>query len=130
MKKAIQLDPTNEAAHSNIIECYFNLQKMDSAKIYIDKLLALVPKYETANFFLTNYYIAQKDYDQALKVAKKLIKDNIKFKAGYHLGFQIYAQKGDLKGAEKMMLALMKAEQMDQQGVQQLLNLYKAQGIS
>ena len=129
LKRAIQLDPTNEAAHSNIIECYFNLQKMDSAKIYIDKLLALVPKYETANFFLTNYYIAQKDYDQALKVAKKLIKDNIKFKAGYHLGFQIYAQKGDLKGAEKMMLALMKAEQMDQQGVQQLLNLYKAQGM-
>jgi len=129
LKKAIQLDPTNEAAHVNLIECYFNLQKMDSAKIFIDKLLVMVPKYETANFFLANYYIAQKDYDQALKVAKKLIKDNLKFKAGYHLGFQIYAQKGDLKGAEKMMIALMKAEQMDQQGVQQLVNLYKAQGM-
>ena len=129
LKKAIQLDPTNEAAHVNLIECYFNLQKMDSAKIFIDKLLVMVPKYETANFFLANYYIAQKDYDQALKVAKKLIKDNIKFKAGYHLGFQIYAQKGDLRGAEKMMIALMKAEQMDQQGVQQLVNLYKAQGM-
>lgn len=129
LKKAIQLDPTNEAAHVNLIECYFNLQKMDSAKIFIDKLLVMVPKYETANFFLANYYIAQKDYDQALKVAKKLIKDNIKFKAGYHLGFQICAQKGDLRGAEKMMIALMKAEQMDQQGVQQLVNLYKAQGM-
>lgn len=129
LKKAIQLDPTNEAAHVNLIESYFNLGKLDSAKIFIDKLLVMVPKYETANYFLANYYMAQKDYDKALKICKKLIKDNLKFKAGYLLGFQAYAQKGDLRGAEKMMISMMKAEQMDNQGLQNLLNLYKAQGM-
>ncbi|HPE41327.1 MAG TPA: tetratricopeptide repeat protein [Bacteroidales bacterium] len=129
LQKAIQLDPTNEAAHVNIIECYFNLQKLDSAKLYIDKLLAFVPKYETANFFLVNYYMAQNQLDEALKVTKKIIRDNMKFKAAYHLGFQIYVRKNDLRGAEKMMVSLMRAEQMDQQGVQQLVSLYKAQGM-
>jgi tetratricopeptide (TPR) repeat protein len=129
LKKAIQLDPTNEAAHVNLIECYFNLSQLDSAKIYIDKLLAFVPKYETANFFLVNYLIAKNDLDKALKVTKQMIKDNLKFKASYHLGFQIYAKKGDLNGAEKMMIQLMKSEQMDQQGLQNLLNVYKARGL-
>ena len=129
LQKAIHLDPTNEAAHINLIECYFNLQKLDSAKFYCEKLLTLVPKYETANYFLANYYISTNQFDEALKVTRQVMKDNVKFKAAYHLGFQIYARKNDLRGAEKMMVALMKAEQFDQQGMQNLLNLYKAQGM-
>ena len=34
-----------------------------------------------------------------------------------------------MKSAEKSMIALMKSEQFDQQAMQQLLSLYKAQGI-
>jgi len=58
-----------------------------------------------------------------------MITDNFKFRAAYNLAFQTYAQQGDLKNAEKMMIALMKSDQLDEQGMQQLVNVYKAQGM-
>lgn len=129
LTRAIELDPTNEAAHVNLIESYFQLQQLDSAKIYIDKLVAMLPKYEPGNYFLAHYYLAKNQPDKALDLTKKIIKDNLKFSAAYHLQFQIYVQKNDLRAAEKSMIALMKSEQFDQQAMQQLLSLYKAQGI-
>ena len=89
----------------------------------------MLPKYEPGNYFLAHYYLANNQHDKALDLTKKIINDNLKFSAAYHLQFQIFVQKNDLKSAEKSMIALMKSEQFDQQAMQQLLSLYKAQGI-
>jgi len=129
LKKALETDPTNVAASMNIIESYFNTGKLDSAKIYIDKVLAFVPKYEPANYMLANFYNFTREPDKALKVLKTIRENNIKFKAAYNLAFQIYAQQKDIKNAEKMMLELMATEQLDEQGFNQLIAVYKAQGL-
>jgi tetratricopeptide (TPR) repeat protein len=129
LKKAWEADPTNISISMNLIECYFNTRKLDSAKIFTDQLLEYVPKYEPANYMLANYYYYTGDSDKALKILKTIREHNNKFKAAYHFAFQIYTQQNDLKNAEKMMLGLMDAEQLDEQGFNQLLAIYKSQGL-
>jgi len=129
LKKVVETDPTNTSASINLIESYYNSGKIDSAKIYIDQLLEYVPKYEPANYMLTYYYNAMREPDNALKTLKMIREHNVKFKAAYHLAFQIYVQQNDLKNAEKIMLELMATEQMDEQGLNQLISVYKAQGL-
>ena len=129
LKKAIATESTNVAAQLNLVECCFNTGKIDSAKFYVDQILEYVPKYEPANYMLANYYYYTHDTENAQKVLKTIRKQNIKFKAAYNLAFQIYAQENDLKNAEKMMLALIEIDQLDEQGFNQLVALYKAQGL-
>jgi len=128
-KKVVEDDPTNVSAYSNLIECYFNSGKMDTAKMYIDRLLEYVPKYEPANYMLAQYYNVINDPDMALKILKTVRQHNANFKAAYHFAFQIYAQQNDIKNAEKLMLELMAIDQLDEQGFNQLLAVYKAQGL-
>ncbi|MCL2246330.1 MAG: hypothetical protein FWC10_04365 [Lentimicrobiaceae bacterium] len=129
LKNAVESDPTNMSVFMNLIESYFNTGKIDSAKIYIDQILEYVPKYEPANYMLAHYYNNTREPEQALKVLKTIREDNIKFKAAYHFAFQIYAQQNDLKNAEKIMLDLLETEQLDEQGLNQLIAVYKAQGL-
>jgi len=129
LKGVADTDPANSSAFINLIESYFNSGKIDSAKIYIDQLLEYVPKYEPANYMLAHYYNTKREPDMALKVLKTIREHNIKFKAAYNFAFQIYAQQNDLKNAEKMMIELMMIDQLDEQGMNQLLAVYKAQGL-
>ncbi|MCL2290805.1 MAG: hypothetical protein FWC34_08935 [Bacteroidetes bacterium] len=129
LKKVAETDPTNVSAFINLIESYFNTGKVDSAKIYIDQLLEYVPKYEPVNYMLAHYYNATREFDKALKVLKTTRENNVNFKAAYHFAFQLYAQQNDLKNAEKMMLDLLKINQLDEQGFNQLITIYKAQGL-
>ena len=127
--KALEIDPTNISISINLVECYFNTGKLDSAKIFIDKLLEYAPENETANYFLAHFYNFSGETENALKVLKKIRDHNNKFKAAYHLAFQIYAKQNDLKNAEKIMLELLNTDQLDDQGFNQLLSVYKAKGI-
>jgi DNA-binding SARP family transcriptional activator len=78
---------------------------------------------------VAHYYYYTGEPDKALKLLKTVREDNIKFKAAYQLAFQIYAQQNDIKNAEKMMLELMAIDQLDEQGFNQLIAVYKAQGL-
>jgi len=129
LKKAIEADPTNVSAYINLIESYFNSGKVDSAKIYIDQILEYVPKYEPANYMLAHYYNVTNNPDEALKILRMIREHNIKFKAAYNLAFQIYVKQNDLKNAERMMLDLMATNQLDEQGFNQLISVYRAQGL-
>ena len=129
LKNAIEEDCTNIPAYINIIESYFNIRKIDSAKIFIDKILEYVPKYETANYMLAYYYNIINDPDNALKTLKMIREQNPKFKSAYHFAYQIYMQQNDLKNAEKMILLLMETDQMDDQSFNQIISIYKAQGL-
>jgi tetratricopeptide (TPR) repeat protein len=128
-KKALEIDPTNTVAYTNLIETYFNTGLIDSAKLVTDQLLTYVPKYEPANYLLAHYYNNTREPKKALKVLQTIRKQNVKFGDAYHLAFQIYAQQNDFKNAEKMMLELMAVDQLDEQGLKQLVEVYKAQGL-
>jgi tetratricopeptide (TPR) repeat protein len=129
LTKALEKDPMNVSIFVNLIESYFNSGKVDSAKIYIEQLLDFVPKYEPANYMLAHYYYYTSEPDKALQILKTIRENNFQFKAAYHFAFQICAQRNDLKNAEKLMLELLAIEQLDEQGFNQLISVYKAQGL-
>ncbi|MDR1346487.1 MAG: tetratricopeptide repeat protein [Bacteroidales bacterium] len=129
LEKAIALDPANEASLANISEICLQTGQLEKAKTYIDMLIKVSPKYETGNFFLAHYYLMQNKLDDALQVCKQIIKDNFKFRAAYHLTCNVYLRKQDIKSAEKIMLKMIDADQMDEQGMQQLFEIYKNEGI-
>lgn len=129
-KKALKVDPYNEAALMNLIECYFQVGFPDSAKTLIDHSLAFLPSYEPANYFNAHYYISKGNPDEALKSCKKIIKDNFKFSAAYYLACNIYVTQRDLNSAEKMLGKLIDIDQIDNQGVQMLIQIYMAQGLN
>jgi hypothetical protein len=129
LKNALESDPTNISISMNLIECYLNLNDMQNTKTYIDQLIEYVPKYESANYMWAHYCTNTQEPDKALKILKTIREHNIKFKVAYHFAFQIYAQQNDFKNAEKMMLGLMAIDQLDEQGVNQLVAVYKLQGM-
>lgn len=128
-QKALQINPYNEAALNNIIESYLIKGQLDSAKIYIDQELSFLPKYETGNYFLAHYYMNKGDMDNAIKTCKYLIECNYKFTSAYHLMCNIYLRQNDVVNAEKALLKLIDVDQLDNAGVQQLVQIYKAEGL-
>jgi len=129
LSRAREIDPTNISITMNLLESYFNVGKVDTVKLMLEQLLAYVPKYEPANYILAHYYSYKGQRDKALKVLKTIIEHNVQFKAAYHLAFQLYVQQNDFKNAEKLMVALMSINQIDEKGFEQLISVYKAQGL-
>ena len=128
-KEALAINPYNEATLNNIIECYLMRGQLDSAKIYIDQELSFLPKYETANYFLAHYYMTKGEMDKAIETCKFIIDCNFKFTSAYHLMCNIYLRQNDVKNAEKALVQLIDHDQLDNAGVQQLINIYKADGL-
>jgi DNA-binding SARP family transcriptional activator len=128
-KEALAINPYNEAALNNIIECYLMRGQLDSAKTYIDQELSFLPKYETANYFLAHYYMTKGEMDKAIETCKFIIDCNFKFTSAYHLMCNIYLRQNDIKNAEKALSQLIDHDQLDNAGVQQLINIYKADGL-
>lgn len=128
-KEALAINPYNEAALNNIIECYLMQGQLDSAKTYIDQELTFLPKYETANYFLAHYYMTKGEMDKAIETCKYITDCNFKFTSAYHLMCNIYLRQNDVKNAEKALLKLIDHDQLDNAGVQQLIQIYKADGL-
>jgi len=128
-KEALAINPYNEAALNNIIECYLMKGQLDSAKTYIDHELTFLPKYETANYFLAHYYMTKGEMDKAIQTCKYITECNFKFTSAYHLMCNIYLRQNDVKNAEKALLKLIDNDQLDNTGVQQLIQIYKADGL-
>jgi len=128
-KEALVINPYNEAVLNNIIECYLMKGQLDSAKTYIDQELAFLPKYETGNYFLAHYYMTKGEMDKAIETCKFIIDCNFKFTGAYHLMCNIYLRQNDVKNAEKALLQLIEHDQLDNTGVQQLIQIYKADGL-
>ena len=75
------------------------------------------------------YYLSSVLPDEALKVYRNLININSKYSAAYHIGFLAYAQKQNIRGAEKVLNAMVDAEAVNDQGIKDLLILYLNQGL-
>ena len=130
LSKALEHDPYNESAMMNLIELYFQIGQIENAKIWIDKAQAFLPKHETSNYFLAHYYLAKKEHDQAIQICNKIIEDNFKFRSAYHLACNASLQKNDIKGAEKILVSMINSDILDDQGVKQLIQIYKAEGLT
>ena len=128
--KALEPDAYNEVLMLNLIETYFQINMIDSAKIYIDRVLEFLPSNESVNFYLVHYYLAKNNPNDALLTLKKMIKSNFKFGSAYRLASSIYLQQNDLRSAEKMLTDLIDVDQLDNQAAQQLIGIYKAQGLN
>lgn len=128
-KQALKLYPESESIYMGLCECYFNTGQPEQAKQLLDTLLAFAPNYESGNYFMAHYFMYKKDFKTAVSYCKKILDYNPKFRGAYHLLFQLYAQQGDLKGAERTMLDMMRYEQIDDQGINQLISVYKSQQL-
>ena len=129
-KKALKVDPYNEAPLVNLIECYFHVGFPDSAKPLIDHSLTFLPSYEPANHLNAHYYISKEDANMALKSCKKIIKDNFKYTDAYHMACKIYLWQGDLNSAEKVLEELIEIDMLDNQGGQMLIQIYMYRGLN
>jgi tetratricopeptide (TPR) repeat protein len=129
-KKALKVDPYNEAPLVNLIECYFHVGFPDSAKPLIDHSLTFLPSYEPANYLNAHYYISKEDANMALKSCKKIIKDNFKYTDAYHMACKIYLWQGDLNSAEEVLEELIEIDMLDNQGGQMLIQIYMYRGLN
>ena len=129
LKQAFAINPYNEAVINNLIECYFAKGQIDSAKQYIDHELAFLPKDNTANYYLVHYYLNKGDAENAKKTCRFMINCNPKFTGAYNILCDIYLRSKDLNNAEKTLLQLIDRDQLDNQAMQKLLGIYKAEGL-
>ncbi|MDL2296769.1 tetratricopeptide repeat protein [Bacteroidales bacterium OttesenSCG-928-B11] len=130
LEKSFAYDNYNETVIQNLIELYFMSGRVDDAKKMLDHGLAYLPKSETMNYFLAHYYMNIGNLDEAINTCEKIIEYNFKFGGAYHLACNCYLRKNDLKGAEKMLLRLVDVDMLDEQGMKQLMEIYKSQGMT
>ena len=130
LKKALEGDPYNESALTTLSGMYMQIGQVDSAKIYIDQMLSYLPKYGTARSLLAHYYFAKYDLDNALNVCKETIRYNHKIGSMYHLAHDIYLRKNDIKSAERILVDMIDAGQLDDQTIEKLVTIYIAQGMN
>lgn len=130
LNKAIALEPANEAALFNLVEIYFNMNRLDEAKKYIDKLLTVESHNEMANMYLMNYYLYKNEIDHALQVCDLLKQINFKNAQSYIITSNIYMSRGNLSGAEKELLTLIDMGRVDDQIAQQLMKIFQSQGLN
>jgi tetratricopeptide (TPR) repeat protein len=89
-----------------------------------------LPNDETVNFYLAHYYLATNNNDEALTVLQKMIKINFKNGQAYRLASNVYLLRNDLRNAEKMLEKLIDIDQLDNQSAQQLVEIYKKNGLN
>jgi len=130
LTNALKSDPTNISIYMNLIETFYNLGKLDSAKFYIDQILEYTPKFSPANFALANYYYNTGDAEKALKTLKVIRQNNIQFTESYQLTFQIYTERKDYINAEKVLLEYLAIGKFETKVFNQLVELYRVQGLN
>ncbi|MDR1459280.1 MAG: tetratricopeptide repeat protein [Bacteroidales bacterium] len=129
-KKALEVDEYNEVVMLNLVETYFQVGMIDSAKPYLDRILDFLPLHESANYMLAHYYLSKNNPNDALIIANKMIENNFKFRGAYSLACDIYLRQNNLMAAGRMLERLIDIDQLDNQSVKQLIEIYKAQGLN
>jgi serine/threonine protein kinase/tetratricopeptide (TPR) repeat protein len=70
-QKAVQLDPTNDAAYWHLAEAYQNLNQLDKAEETYKRRISLRPNYWRAYSALGVFYINQAEYEKAQAMFEK-----------------------------------------------------------
>lgn len=109
-EKSVEHDINNETALLSLSELYMNMQKLDTAMLYIDKLLTINPNYENG----LNYkgWISLQLYDNspnpamledAAEAFGHIIQVNYKFIYGYYGLAMVYVRKNDVNNALRVL---------------------------
>jgi len=70
-QKAVQLDPTNDAAYWHLAEAYQNLNQLDKAEETYKRRISLRPTYWRAYSALGVFYFSQAEYEKAQAMFEK-----------------------------------------------------------
>jgi tetratricopeptide (TPR) repeat protein len=122
--------PKNESVLLNLSNIYLQQGLLDSATFYLNQILAFEPNNENANYMSALVNFHKKDYNQALAFCNAVNRNNSKSSNGHSLAANIYLQMNDIYSAEKELLKLMEVGAFDQNAANQLLSIYKAQGLN
>jgi len=128
LKKAADIVPTNEAALLNLADAYIKIQQLDSAMIYINRILSFDPELDNALNFKAYIYLAKNDFDNSLATAKRIIKNNYKYYFAYWWAANAYIRKNDSFNAIKMLEQLLQQNQAFKPAYQMLAQIYQQQG--
>ncbi|MDR1878404.1 MAG: tetratricopeptide repeat protein, partial [Bacteroidales bacterium] len=127
--RALDADPYNEVVLSNMANIYLQKNQPDSALLYLDRFLSIDPNRESEKYLQAYIYSFMSDFDKALGLCKQMTDYNKKFSNAYQLAAEIYLRKNDMYSAEKEYLKLIDIGMLDQNGFNQLINIYKQQGM-
>jgi tetratricopeptide (TPR) repeat protein len=129
-KQSLEILPENESVLTNLANIYLQQGLFDSAIFYLNKFLAFEPNNESANYMAAISYYHKRDYNQALSYCKEVSRNNPKSSNGYSLAASVYLQMNDIYSAEKELLKLMDVGAFDQNAANQLINIYRSQGLN
>jgi len=128
LQKSIEVLPTNETALLNLADAYIKIQQLDSAMIYINKLLSFDPELDNALNFKAYIYLAKNDFENSLATAKRIIKNNYKYYFAYWWAANAYIRKNDSFNTIKMLEQLLQQNQNFKPAYQMLAQIYQQQG--
>ncbi len=128
--KALEHNPYNESALINMAEIYLQKGMPDSALWACNRFFEIEPGNDNANYFAAYAYMMKNDANQALTTCQNILRHNHKYAMAYQLMIQIYAQQGNLMGAEQVIQQAMDADQVSQQIMQFYMQIKQAQGLN
>lgn len=108
-RKALDVDPNNEAALTGIIGAYSNIQRMDSVMYFTDKLVEACPSENylsyAANIYASAYQQTRNQayIDKVIDLRKQVIKSNPRAANAYYDLAMLYAQTGQVAKGKKCM---------------------------
>ncbi len=95
--KAVEVDPGNESALTNLAKGYLETGKLDDAIAVINKCLKVYPDYDKALNLLGICYLNKNDRATAISVFNRIVKVNPKYvSAYYNLGY-VYKLENNLQ---------------------------------
>lgn len=128
-KKALTVNPRNEAVLTNMANIYLQQGQLDSAEYYLKQFLSFDPNHENEKYMMALVAYYKQDFNRALAICKEMTDYNKKFSNAYSLAANIYLQTNNPYFAEKELMKLMDVGGFDQNAFNQLFSIYKSQGL-
>jgi serine/threonine-protein kinase len=98
-QRALQLDPINASAYSELGQAYENLGKFDLAQATFEKAAQLRPNDLTSTSDLGMFYYRRARYDNAVPILKRLTEMAPDYSSGYTNLGAVYWMSGDYQNA-------------------------------
>jgi tetratricopeptide (TPR) repeat protein len=127
-KRAIEIEPSNAAAHFELGSCYFRLGRRNDAIQQLKAALALEPWYTRADEALADLYIQNKDFAAARAHLNHLLSvDPNSYTAHFNLGV-LAAMGQNWSEAQQQMLAAIRTDPNSAEAHNTLGGIYLQRG--
>ena len=130
LEKALEHDPYNDTALIELIEVYYIFGQLDKHQHLLNRAKEYIPKNEKLNLIIAWNHLAKEEYEQAIRISNKAILDNCRAIDFYRVLYGVYMQKKEYSLAEQTILKMFKNDVMEVEDCEQMLEIYKAQGLN